>query len=136
MHRIKFAQVLTLAWVGGAIATKGDMIGAHRSPDASTKKDNMDQDGMISPKSVDLLSGFFFNINFIVGTGFLGVPYGFYRAGTLTATITLLALSFISWNSANWIVETMARSQVTLFIATPLDFLYVVDFVLYIKLVS
>ena len=65
------------------------------------------------PKSVDLASGFFFNINFIVGTGFLGVPYGFYRAGTISATITLLVLSFISWNSANWIVETMSRAQVS-----------------------
>lgn len=65
------------------------------------------------PKSVDLASGFFFNINFIVGTGFLSVPYGFYRAGTLTAAITLLVLSFISWNSANWIVETMSRAQVS-----------------------
>jgi len=65
------------------------------------------------PKSVDLASGFFFNINFIVGTGFLGVPYGFYRAGTISATITLLLLSFISWNSANWIVETMSRAQVS-----------------------
>ena len=76
------------------------------------KKDDSDQS---EPKSVDLVSGFFFNINFIVGTGFLGVPYGFYRAGTLTASVTLLALSFISWNSANWVVETMARSQVTIF---------------------
>lgn len=29
------------------------------------------------PKSVDLASGFFFNINFIVGTGFLGVLHEF-----------------------------------------------------------
>jgi len=65
------------------------------------------------PKSVDLVSGFFFNINYIVGTGFLSVPYAFYHAGVFTATITLLVLSFISWNSANWIVETMARSQVS-----------------------
>lgn len=65
------------------------------------------------PKSVGLVSGFFFNINFIVGTGFLSVPYAFYRAGTLTATLTLLALAVISWNTANWIIETMARSQVS-----------------------
>jgi len=65
------------------------------------------------PKSVGLFSGFFFNINYIVGTGFLSVPYGFYRAGTLTGTITLLALSFVSWNAANWIIESMSRSQVS-----------------------
>jgi len=78
----------------------------------SCKKDNVYQDKEPGPKSVDLVSGFFFNINFIVGTGFLGIPYGFYQAGTLTSSITLLALSFISWNSANWVVETMARSRV------------------------
>lgn len=70
------------------------------------------------PKSVGLVSGFFFNINFIVGTGFLSVPYAFYRAGTLTATLTLLALSFVSWNTANWIIETMARTQVSLSVHT------------------
>ena len=64
------------------------------------------------PKSVGLISGFFFNINFIVGTGFLSVPYAFNRAGTLAATLTLLALSVVSWNAANWMIETMARSQV------------------------
>lgn len=65
------------------------------------------------PKSVGLVSGFFFNINFIVGTGFLSVPYAFYRAGILTSSLTLLALSIISWNTANWIIETMARAQVS-----------------------
>ena len=68
------------------------------------------------PKSVGLVSGFFFNINFIVGTGFLSVPYAFYRAGTLTATLTLLVLAIISWTTANWIIETMARAQVSSFI--------------------
>ncbi|XP_065905713.1 transmembrane protein 104 homolog isoform X2 [Dysidea avara] len=76
---------------------------------SGSKKDRTDQTK--EPKSVGLISGFFFNINYIVGTGFLSVPYAFYRAGALTASITLLVLSFISWNSANWIVETMSRSQ-------------------------
>ena len=75
-----------------------------------TKNDTKEKE----PKSVDLASGFFLNINFIVGTGFLGVPYGFYRAGTVIATITLIVFSFISWNSANWIVETMSRAQVSI----------------------
>ena len=78
---------------------------------SGSKKDRTDQTK--EPKSVGLISGFFFNINYIVGTGFLSVPYAFYRAGALTASITLLVLSFISWNSANWIVETMSRSQVS-----------------------
>jgi len=77
------------------------------------KKDSEDSERKKKPKSVGLFSGFFFNINYIVGTGFLSVPYGFYHAGTLTGTVTLLALSFVSWNAANWIIESMARSQVS-----------------------
>lgn len=50
-------------------------------------------------------------INFVVGTGFLSVPYAFYHAGVVSGAITLIILSFISWNTANWVVETMARAQ-------------------------
>jgi len=64
-------------------------------------------------RSVGVLSGFFFMINFVVGTGFLSVPYAFYHAGVVSGAITLIVLSFISWNTANWVVETMARAQVS-----------------------
>ena len=63
-------------------------------------------------RSVGILSGFFFMINFVVGTGFLSVPYAFYHAGVVSGAVTLIILSFISWNTANWVVETMARAQV------------------------
>ena len=64
-------------------------------------------------RSVGILSGFFFMINFVVGTGFLSVPYAFYKAGVVSGAVTLIVLSFISWNTANWVVETMARAQVS-----------------------
>ena len=64
-------------------------------------------------RSVGILSGFFFMINFVVGTGFLSIPYAFYHAGVVSGAITLIVLSFISWNTANWVVETMARAQVS-----------------------
>ena len=66
-------------------------------------------------RSVSVVSGFFFMINFVVGTGFLSVPYAFYKAGVISGAVTLIVLSFISWNTANWVVETMARAQVSLF---------------------
>ena len=65
-------------------------------------------------RSVGILSGFFFMINFVVGTGFLSVPYAFYHAGVVSGAVTLIVLSFISWNTANWVVETMARAQVSI----------------------
>ena len=65
-------------------------------------------------RSVSVVSGFFFMINFVVGTGFLSVPYAFYKAGVISGAVTLIVLSFISWNTANYIVETMARAQVSL----------------------
>lgn len=64
------------------------------------------------PKTVNIFLGFFFMVNFILGTGFLGVPYSFYRSGVIAGALTLVCISIITWMSAMWEVETMARAQV------------------------
>ena len=68
------------------------------------------------PKTVHVFFGFFFVVNFCVGTGFLGVPYAFYYSGFFAAIPTLLTIAFISWTAANWELEVMARAQVSLLI--------------------
>lgn len=65
------------------------------------------------PKSVNIFLGFFFMVNYCLGTGFLGVPFSFFYAGYLASIPTLLLIVFVSWNNAEWEVETMARAQVT-----------------------
>ena len=63
-------------------------------------------------KTVGLFTGYFFIINFVVGTGFLGIPYSFYNGGILAGLLTLVLISFVSGNTAVWTVESMARAQV------------------------
>lgn len=50
-------------------------------------------------------------LNFVVGTGFLGIPYAFFSSGLLIGVATLTVVSFISWNCAIWELEVMARAQ-------------------------
>lgn len=64
------------------------------------------------PKTVNIFFGFFLMINFVLGTGFLGVPYGFYTGGVLAGVITLFSITLISWMCAIFVLETMARCQV------------------------
>lgn len=64
------------------------------------------------PKTVNIFLGFFFMVNFVLGTGFLSIPYAFYHTGIVVGAITLVVISFISWNCAIWEVEVMARAQV------------------------
>lgn len=64
------------------------------------------------PKTVNIFLGFFFMVNFVLGTGFLGIPYAFYHTGIVAGALTLLVISFISWNCAIWELEVMARAQV------------------------
>ena len=64
------------------------------------------------PRSVNIFFGFFFVVNFCLGTGFLGIPYSFFYAGYLASIPTLLLIAFVSWNTATWTVEVMARAQV------------------------
>ena len=63
-------------------------------------------------KTVNIFLGFFFVVNFCLGTGFLGVPYSFFYSGYLAAIPTLLLICIISWINANYLLEVMARAQV------------------------
>ena len=65
------------------------------------------------PRTVNIFLGFFFVVNFCLGTGFLGVPYAFFNSGYLAAVPTLLVICFISWINANYLLEVMARAQVS-----------------------
>lgn len=56
--------------------------------------------------------GFFYNLNLIVGSGFLAIPYVLVRSGLLTGVLTLLVVAFFSALTARWILETMYRGEV------------------------
>ena len=62
--------------------------------------------------SVNLFFGFFFLVNYSLGTGFLAIPFSFFYAGYLAAIPTLLVIVFVSWVHASWVLEVMARAQV------------------------
>ena len=61
---------------------------------------------------VNIFSGFFFLVNYSLGTGFLAIPYSFFHAGYSAAILTLLVIVFVSWMHASWLLEVMARAQV------------------------
>ena len=61
---------------------------------------------------MNIFLGFFFLVNFCVGTGFLGIPYSFFYAGYLAAIPTFLLIAFSAWNAGRWEIEVMARAQV------------------------
>lgn len=63
-------------------------------------------------KTVNIFFGFFFVVNFCLGTGFLGIPYSFFYSGYLAAVPTLLFVSCMAWVNANYLIEVMARAQV------------------------
>lgn len=73
------------------------------------KKDSTTKKGH---KTINAFFGFFFLVNYCVGTGFLGVPYAFFSSGYLAAIPTLLFISVINWVNANYLLEVMARAQV------------------------
>ena len=62
-------------------------------------------------RTVNIFLGFFFVVNFCLGTGFLGVPYAFFYSGTLVSLLTLVLIATISWTNANYLFEVMARAQ-------------------------
>ena len=65
-----------------------------------------------APKTVHIVLGFFFIVNFCLGIGVLGIPYAFFYTGLIAAFPTLLIVSVVSWVNANYLLEIMARAQV------------------------
>ena len=63
-------------------------------------------------KTVHIFFGFFFVVNFCLGTGFLGIPYSFFYSGYMAAIPTLIFVAFVGWINANYLLEVMARAQV------------------------
>lgn len=70
-----------------------------------------EQDGS-KPRTVNIFLGFFFMVNFVLGTGFLGIPYGFFHGGLVAGVCTILIIAVMAWACALWEVESMARAQV------------------------
>lgn len=66
-------------------------------------------------KTVHISLGFFFVVNYCLGTGFLGIPYAFFYSGYVAAIPTLLFISVVSWVNANYLLEVMSRAQVICF---------------------
>ena len=75
-------------------------------------KDEEDESHQASPKTVSIIVGFSFLINYTVGMGILGIPFAFFHEGILTGIVTLLIVAFVSWIAAIWVLEVMARAQV------------------------
>ena len=64
------------------------------------------------PKTFNIVLGYFFLINYCVGTGFLGVPYAFFYSGYLAAIPTLLFTAFSGYMTSRWLIEVISRAQV------------------------
>ena len=60
----------------------------------------------------NVLIGYFYNLNFILGTGFLGIPFTFYNAGIVSSLLTLTLLSVSGCITALWMLEILGRTRV------------------------
>lgn len=77
-----------------------------RSPQQEDEPDD-------APKAIPIYFVFFFVLNYTIGTGYLGVPFVFFHAGIITGALTLLAVSLLCYVGAIWLIEAMARAQVS-----------------------
>jgi hypothetical protein len=64
-------------------------------------------------KAVNIFLGFFLIINFRLGSGYLGIPFAFFYSGYLAAVPTTLFIAAVNWINANYLLEVMARAQVS-----------------------
>ena len=66
----------------------------------------------VRPKTVNIVVGFFWLINEVVGTGFLGIPFSFGHSGLIAGAAALVVIAFVGWITSIWTLEVIARAQV------------------------
>ncbi len=69
--------------------------------------------GKETSKNLKLFCGFFFIVNFVLTTGYMGIPYAFFYSGYVVAIPTFIFVAIVSWINANYVLEVMARAQVS-----------------------
>lgn len=74
-----------------------------------SNRNQSDGDG---PKPISAFVAFFLLINYQMVAGFLGIPFAFFHGGLLAGALNLLVISFVTWSTAVWTLEVMARAQV------------------------
>lgn len=72
-----------------------------------------EETSMKGKASYSTFTAFFFLVNYILGTGFLGIPYVMYHSGIISCTLTLVVITFFNCLGALWILESMARAHVS-----------------------
>ena len=65
---------------------------------------------IMSSKGFGLVIAVTFTLNYIIGTGFLTLPWAFYASGDMLATVVLLFVTLLAACSVLMILEAMARA--------------------------
>lgn len=52
-----------------------------------------------------------FSVNYVLGVGILGIPWGFVKAGLVLSPLVLLVVSILSFVTVIFVLDTMARAQ-------------------------
>jgi len=74
------------------------------------EEDNVEED----EEGFSPLVAFCFTINYILGTGFLTIPWAFVQSGLVLSTLVLLLSAIISDMAKDYLLETMARAEAML----------------------
>ena len=67
-------------------------------------------------KKVHIALSFFFLVNYQLGMGFLGLPFGFFHGGILAGALTLAVMCLLCYGTAMWLLEILSRAQVIIYI--------------------
>ena len=69
---------------------------------------------MSEQKTIGVFQGSFLLLNYCLGVGFLSMPYTFFYSGLVAALFTVILMFAVVWINSNYLLEVMARAQVSL----------------------
>jgi hypothetical protein len=91
-----------------AATTAGSSAAARRRGRGA---DSDDESGGAAATGFSPFVGFCFTINYILGTGFLTIPWALAQGGWLLSTLVVIVVGLLSDASKNYLLEAMARAE-------------------------
>jgi hypothetical protein len=107
-------EAMSNSKAGGDSRSGGDTAPPSPSPSIAASPYWGESTAATKPEGFSPFVAFCFTINYILGTGFLTVPWAFTQGGLVLSTIVIVTVGVFSDMAKNYVLEAMARAEAML----------------------
>ena len=109
--RTNYQTIASLSTSLSSLSWRVGSLSKHSPSEMSTNAKSNNNDAASNQHGVSTIVGSAFVINYLLGTGFLCLPYGFEEAGLVLSSMTLVVVLFVTDITKNYVLTAIALAE-------------------------